>query len=251
MAKIKKIKLSPNAIRNLIILMFVVFLVGVVYQRTLNFFTRDPIFKIKEVMLEPSLVFIKSDELLWAKGKNIFLVDIERIERKLRFQYPQIANLKVSRRFPDQILVSATKLNAFAQIYLKGNFFPVDSQQIVLSVSRRPFDNLPVIKGVRLQQAKIILGRTLKDEQISLAMEVINLFSKSFSRGQLRVNEIDTSNSTMIEVILSNNLKIIIDENNILDKIKMLGTLLAQNKINLKTVAYIDLRFPQPIVGHN
>ena len=251
MAKNKAIKLSPVVVRNLIVVFFAAFIMAVIYQRTMNFFTRDPMFTVKEVMLEPALVFMKSDELLWAKGKNIFLVDINRIERKLRFQYPQIAHLKVCRKFPDQIFVSATKLNAFVQLRIKDNFFAVDPQGIVLSVTKRPFEMLPLVKGIRLQQSKIILGRALKDEQLSLAVNVVNLFPKIFNRSQLRVSEIDISNSTKIEALLTNNLKIIIDENNIADKINMLRTLLVQNKIDLKTVAYIDLRFPQPIVGHN
>ncbi|MCK5081648.1 MAG: cell division protein FtsQ, partial [Candidatus Omnitrophica bacterium] len=59
----------------------------------------------------------------------------------------------------------------------------------------------------------------------------------------------NVENLSKIQFTLSNGLVIILDRNNIDRRIKVLGVVLSQGKLDMKQVKYVDLRFKEPIIG--
>jgi hypothetical protein len=56
-------------------------------------------------------------------------------------------------------------------------------------------------------------------------------------------------NLSKIFLELESGLMIIMDGQNLVDKVHMLNLLLSQKQINLQRVNYIDLRFKEPVMG--
>ena len=49
--------------------------------------------------------------------------------------------------------------------------------------------------------------------------------------------------------MLSSDLNIMIDKDGVNRKLKLLPLVLSQNKIDVKEIKYIDLRFQEPLIG--
>ena len=60
---------------------------------------------------------------------------------------------------------------------------------------------------------------------------------------------IHVDNLLKIYFHLSNGLQVIVDQERIDQKIKLLAFVLAQKKIDLEQTKYIDLRFKEPVLG--
>src|SRR3989338_794735 len=80
---------------------FVVFLcilLSVLFAlRMKQFFLESGYFRIKEIVIEPSLQMEESYELRHLIGKNIFTVNLHTVHRNIQFKYPQMSQLKIVR----------------------------------------------------------------------------------------------------------------------------------------------------------
>ncbi len=63
------------------------------------------------------------------------------------------------------------------------------------------------------------------------------------------IKDINIENLSKIQLTLSNQLDVIIDRDKVAQKIRVLGVILAQERLDLKEVKYVDLRFKEPIIG--
>ena len=63
------------------------------------------------------------------------------------------------------------------------------------------------------------------------------------------VMSLDMTNLSEIQCVLANQMKIILAEDKIQQKIMMLGFLMAQGAVKAETVNYVDLRFKEPIIS--
>ena len=83
----------------LVIGIFVLFISFFIFNKGSYLITHSELFKVKEIVRDPSLQFVQSRHLPKLVGRNIFDVDLESIQKQLEAQYPQIDNLKISRKF--------------------------------------------------------------------------------------------------------------------------------------------------------
>ncbi len=246
--KNKKPLLSFRLLRNLTLSIFVIFLILVLYQSIMRELKASRHFKIREIVCDPTLQFLKSSRLASLKGKSIFEVNLSALQKQLQNQYPEISQLKLSRRFPAQIRVSAQKRIPFATIEINHKNYTVDPEGIILSQSWR---DLPVITGLKPRREIIFPGQILKGYDLQSALKVLKAFKTNKYLSATQILRIDVESLSQIEVYIHipGELKILVDQNNIAQKIQMLSLLLSQAKLKLEDVHYIDLRFREPIIG--
>ncbi len=245
----KEPKLIFYLIRNLVLvtLVFVLFAIGIV--KLLQQFKGHDNFKIKGIVFAPTLQPIKSVQLNNLKGKSIFDVNLDQLQRQLQMQHPELAQLRVMKRFPDQIFVSARKRLPFAQIKIKGKDVTLDSEGVVLSMSIPPGKDLPVILTDGFENVPVFMGGQLKGTVIQTALTVIRIFRLNKYLSSYKIAQINVRHLSQIEFYLTDTLKVIIDQNSINYKLQMLSLILSKAKLNLEEVSYIDLRFKEPITG--
>jgi len=147
MPKRKKTKMFPLAVKISIIFISAVALTWFVSKKTVAVLESSDYFDVKIIVIDPSLQFINKRDLTKLKRKNIFKVDLKAVQRRLSSKYPQISDLKVIRRFPSQIYLTAKKRLPFAQMRVKEGTVILDDSGVVLSIKNKENSQLPLIQG--------------------------------------------------------------------------------------------------------
>lgn len=205
-------------------------------------------FKIKTVEIDRTLGFLDKRDFMSLNGRSILSVDVARFQRSLTGKYPQMAQVSITKEFPDKILVLARKRAPFAQVYIQNRTFLIDDQGIVLFGAPGKGEGFPLISGISANR-RITTGSVLGGENMLLAFNIIKEFQNNHSFSPYVVTKIDVDDLREINFHLSNGLKIIVDKTDIARKMDTLALVLSRNRLNAEQVKYIDLRFKDPILG--
>ncbi len=249
MAKKSKVDIPAVYIRNGIVLFFILIVGLWAYRNAEQFLQTAPLFRIKDVTSDANVQFLQAKVLSQIKGQNIFSVDLKKLHRNIRALYPQVYDLRVERRFPDTIYVDAKRRDAFAQILVKQNYLTIDDQGIVIFIDRKPVSSLPLIKNAKLDKLRITLGAKLSMPEVTTAIETIQAFKNNASLNKYPISDVDVGALSKTSFFIGSELQIILDQNDIDQKLDMLALLITQKKLNFREVKYIDLRFKEPVVG--
>ncbi|MCK5581184.1 MAG: cell division protein FtsQ/DivIB [Candidatus Omnitrophica bacterium] len=255
----RKRKLNQQKIKYIqtgIIGVFVVFVGFVLFNGMTKMISRSGFFIIREVEVAPSLAAVSSRHLNRLKGKNIFRVNLNELQKRIQSQYPYIDQLRVLRKFPDKIYVDAIRRDPFARIGIQGQDVLVDEKGIVLSVNpQAPFyreffaaDKVPGIVGIPAN-GNAVVGKAVLCREAREALRVLKVIKKNEYLRSYKVKSVDVTNLSEMVVHFRNGLKIILDRDKVTQKVKQLGILLSQGKLDLKATGYIDLRFKEPVLG--
>ena len=245
----KKIKLSPTALRKIAVSAIIILALAIFYEKIIYFSHHSDYFTVKEIWYESSLRFMETNEIMGIKGKNIFDVDLRKIERQLQFRYPQFSQLRVLKRFPNQILIVARQHLPFAQLQVEGQNVILDERGVVLSTVDSLDNRLPVIVGATSLKRRITTGMLLENADLQIALKIIRIFKTDKILSFHSISRMDISNLSQIFFYITDDLKVIIDQENIPHKLRILSLILAQTKLTPGGVKYIDLRFKEPILG--
>lgn len=248
MAKKKKLKIS-STVKYIFIGLIVIGIGWISVNRAIYAFSHVDYFKVRSVTIDSSLQFINKRDFKSLMGKNIFTVDLKAVQRKLNYRYPQAARLKVIKRFPNQISVLAKQRIPYAQLQIQDKIVVLDKEAVILSLEEKKDKNLPDIVGTKLNNPRLVLGMPLKSADIWLTLKIIKLFKANSSLDAYLIKGVNIENLSKISFTLSNRLDVIIDRDKIAQKIRVLGIVLAQDRLDLGDVKYIDLRFKEPIIG--
>ena len=255
-------------LRYFVVGILVLFLLAAAGQAVWTHLRNSHLFKIKTVVVSDSgMQFIKASRLVNLKGRNIFALDLKPLTDRLQAQYPEIAEIKLLKRFPDQIVVMTKKRTAFARARIRNKDITIDAQGVILSLdSSVSSPDLPWIAGIDLEKTWSVPGRQLQGQDIKTALALIKAFRLNKYLSVYKVLKIDVANLSQIEfytvfsknhgspfidgqISMTDTLKVIVDQNNIFEKIQMLSLMLSQAKLKLDEINYIDLRFKEPIIG--
>lgn len=218
------------------------------YTRIHQALTHSPYFEVKAVDIDASLSFINPRDLESVQGRNLFTVNLNDLQRRLAYKYPQVTQLKIVKRFPDRILILAKRRLPFAQAVVKNRTLTLDEKGVVLATGGTPQKELTLISGLPAQ-GSVSLGMPLRGEELRIALRIIAEFRAEPALAAHRLTKIDTANLLQIDCYLSSPLKVIIDRQDIGRKVKLLGLVLSQKDLDWERVKYIDLRFQEPIIG--
>ncbi len=272
MAKKDKNSFGWSVFRKAAFLGLVVLIGWGLFTQTRDWIRTSSYFRIREIYYDPSLEFLRSSSLLSLKGKNLYSLDLTLVQRQLQGRYPELTNLRLLKRFPDRLLVVAQKRVACAKLAVKNRQVTVDDLGSILSMSATDAA-LPLISGKNFSGLEPQLGATVKGQEFRTAMKIIKEFRNNADLENYNLARLSIENLSEINFFISKKLqevrdpllaqpalpktaefpregmKIIIDTDNIPDKINMLGIVLAQTKGQLEGVKYIDLRFKDALLG--
>jgi cell division septal protein FtsQ len=241
-------KVAVKILQYFMITVCAAFLIFTVWQATVNYMRTSPIFKVREVVSQQSLQFIRTRTLDRLIGQSIFDIDLAYIQRRLQAEYPQIDHLRIYRQFPNRIYIDAVRRDPFAVVLLKRQQLLVDKDGTVLSFSVPANTKLPLISGLNFEQLPAA-GKPVRHPELNLAISIIQAIRDNPKLESMPVVSLDLANLSDIQGVLANKLKIILAEDKVQQKIMMLGIVMSQGKIKLEEVNYIDLRFREPVIG--
>lgn len=240
---------DKKAVKGIMIGIVVIAAVVFTGDRVIWFFNNADVFKIKEVQKEPSLQYMQSDLIDRLPGRNIFSVDIRSLQRRFQMQFPEVDRLRVTRKFPDTIMLSARKREPFAILTNNEQDVLLDREGYILSLKNLPSSRYPLIAGYAGQN-NYILGRPLRDDKIQVALRIISAVGEQPSLTDWPLKQIDIGNLSQINLLLANDLKIILDRDRIPQKVKTLSVLMKQGNFDVKNINYIDLRLKDPVISY-
>jgi len=249
MVRKKQINILPLAVTKYFFVAVVVIGLSVfIYNRLYGLVINCGYFTVKTIIIEPSLRFIDRRDLEKLRGKSMFKVDLKETHRILARKYPQVSDLRIIRRFPNQIHIQARKRLPFVQFKVKNKTLTLDDQGIVLSSTSKQSQKLPFVLGA-YNEKQYSLGFPLPGREVQVALDVIKSFQDNQTLSSYRISEVDVENLSKIQFYLSNKLTVILDTDQIDHKMKILAVALSQGKIDPDKDKYIDLRFKDLIIG--
>ncbi len=250
MVKKSNIKIPTIAVIRLIVFLFIGIVLFWAYSSTVDFISKSDMFDVKTVLVDQSISFIDSQFLVGLKGQNIFSVDLNRIHKRISSQYPQISQLRIMKQLPDTIKVLAKKRDILLQIPMNNKFLIVDTEGVTMfyTATALPF---PIVRGIPLQRIKIVLGQGSSSKELNLVVDLLGLLKSHPHTSRLKVVSIEAGNLSKIELTVLPNIKIIIDQEDLAQKVDILEILLQNTKINWAHVKYMDIRFKEPIINES
>jgi len=245
--KKKKIPWALFKIFGIIVLSIVI---GIwIFRAVSKYLTDSSYFEVKSIVIDTSLPFIQKRDLRAIEGKNIFTIDLAKVQKKLLLQYPQVSELKIVKDFPNQITIKAVKRDPYAQILLPNKNVIIDDFARVLSVEENQVRHLPSFQGLPEKLGDISIGYPVRDLKISLGLNIVKAFRSHDSLREFGIDRIDLNNTSKVSLTLQNDLAVYLERDNLFRKTEILGVILNDPKVDLKDVKYIDLRFKEPIIG--
>ena len=183
-------------------------------------------------------------------GDNLLTVDLRALAETLHRQQPSLKAVRVVRRLPNTLRVEPIQRLPVAQVWL-DQWYPVDGQGFVLQEgSVEPDERL--IRLVGFERAKVPLrpGRENADDRLRLALRVLGVLRGVPPSIARRLTEADVSEPDQIRFLLDGKTEVRCgSEAELADH---LGRLQAALKAIAKQpfeVAYIDVRFQEPVIG--
>lgn len=224
------------------------FMVYVFTEQTVKLLKASPHFIIRQIEVDPTLKINVPPEVSYLIGKNIFNVNLRALHKKIVSQHPELAHLKISKKYPDKIYIMAKKRTVLAQARINGRLYALDQAGVVLKSGTEPEENLPLLLGVRVN-TKVSVGEMLKGPDIRAGLGIIKAFENDPKLAAFPLNSVDVQNTSKINLLVSEKLKVLMDTVDFQHKIRLLGFILSQPGFDWNTTKYIDLRFKEPILG--
>ncbi|MDP2043989.1 MAG: hypothetical protein Q8K15_02330 [Candidatus Omnitrophota bacterium] len=258
--KKQKFKLPIKIILILaIILLAIFFIIGYILQAL----TTSDFFVIKQVGVRNSGAAFD-----YLKGKDIFSLDLRLESQKALANCPDCRRVRFVRLLPNCIFVDFVKRLPVALAKFYKNF-AIDEQGVFFYSSPAIEESgLPVIYGLETKIFGPKPGIKYSRAEIDLALNIIKEFkaSKTFQGFTLKRIDVASVQSAGFFLLLPkqavdyarvnpraewSGFQVFIGENNIREKMMVLGGLVMQASGDWANIKYIDLRFKEPVIKLN
>ncbi|MDD2680381.1 MAG: cell division protein FtsQ/DivIB [Candidatus Omnitrophica bacterium] len=178
---------------------------------------------------------------------------------------PDCSRVRLARIIPNRIFVEFIKRRPIALIRLY-RYFAVDADGVIFSSSLQPQDSgLPVILGLETKIFGPKAGNRYDHKELSVALLILKEAGKNRLFRDYKIQKViiaGIDNITLqIPILRGQNtyanwrapdknefLEIKIGQGNIRDKVAIMAGLIDQEKHNLESIKYIDLRFREPVI---
>ncbi len=250
MPKKSGVNVSTIAVIRAIVFLFIGFVLFTAYVNAREYLLASPLFAVKDVMIDRSIQFIDLRSLNDLKGRNIFKIDLRKLQDEIAQRYPYMAQLRVVRQLPDRVLILAKKREALMQIFYKRKYLQLDTEGVAMYYTAQPAA-VPQVMGLPMEHHWLFLGGRTRGIQLAKVVDILNDFRGSAVLSRWRILSVQAGNLSKIDVQVGENMHVILDQDDTQDKIEMLQMLISSNKIDLNKVKYIDLRFKEPVIADN
>ena len=248
---------KPAAI-VLIILLASCFILGYIWR----ILTTAEYFRVRDIVSKEVL----SVDLSYLKGKNIFELNLPQEAANIIGGCPDCSRIRLARVLPDRIFVELIRRKpvAFIKLY---RYFAIDGDGFIFQSTLEP-DNaaLPVITGLETKIFGPKPGKRYASNELSAALLIIKEAAKSRLLNDYKIQKLIVGGIDNITVQIpiqrgyqvsytdwkapkeKEFLDVKFGQGNIRDKVVIMAGLINQERRNLGTIKYIDLRFNEPVI---
>jgi cell division septal protein FtsQ len=202
-----------------------------------KFFFKNPEYTLRRISFELDEILTRDEALAVTdlrEGVNIFSVDFAKVEVALR-EIPQVQDVRLVRKLPDQIDVSITARRPIAWVAARGETGDPSASEKSLLVDAggflmRPrhimpeYFHLPAIYGAKSDNVRD--GEPLPGEDLRLAVRLIETVARH-PNSLLHIRAIDVSRGYCLEVVNDANARILFGTGDFEEQLARLQQLLA------------------------
>lgn len=200
------------------------------------------IFELKQIDVDGNSKITKSDIIKIGDietGKNIFKYNLNDVEKNLLVN-PYIKYVKVSRKFPDKLVITIKENSEYAIIKEGASYIYIGENGLVLSEKKDIKNkNIPLVSGIEIKNKKLntkIKINSDKSNDIILAIDILKKNNMSRKIESIKINK----NKMYMKTDDNTNIVLKIDED-IEYNINRLKAILVDLKSNNKKGGNIDL----------
>lgn len=200
------------------------------------------IFELKQIDVDGNSKITKSDIIKIGDietGKNIFKYNLNDVEKKLLVN-PYIKYVKVSRKFPDKLVITIKENSEYAIIKEGASYIYIGENGLVLSEQKDINNkNIPLVSGIEIKNKKLntkIKINSDKSNDIILAIDTLKKNNMSRKIESIKINK----NKMYMKTDDNTNIVLKLDED-IEYNINRLKAILVDLKSNNKKGGNIDL----------
>ncbi|QEZ69906.1 FtsQ-type POTRA domain-containing protein [Paraclostridium bifermentans] len=200
------------------------------------------IFELKQIDVDGNSKITKSEIIKIGDietGKNIFKYNLNDVEKKLLVN-PYIKYVKVSRKFPDKLVITIKENSEYAIIKEGASYIYIGGNGLVLSEQKDIKNkNIPLVSGMEIKNKKLntkIKINSDKSNYIILAIDTLKKNNMSRKIESIKINK----NKMYMKTDDNTNIVLKIDED-IEYNINRLKVILVDLKSNNKKGGNIDL----------
>jgi len=239
--------LESRFIRYAVAFLLLVFIIFISARKIYWMFKSSSYFQIQKIISLSGEDFGEQKRFAYLKGKNVFEIDLEELQKQLKWAYPQAERVRALRRMPNAIAIELIERKPVASVYANRTTIVVDPKGFVVSKTLKD-KNLPLVLGVSGHVDNVLIGRAIPDKSLHVALLILRTFKKESMFSDVRLEKINVGNLSKIYCYLSNGIEIIVDQDDIVKKIKTLRMISSKANLKVDNVRYIDLRFKEPVI---
>lgn len=208
---------------------------------------RADAFRIAHVSFPPNVSFTLDEPIL---NTNLWDLDLQAFAAGLKRQQPWLKDVRVIRQLPNAIRIDVIPRLPVAQVRL-DHWYPVDREGFLLPQGNaEPADYLVRMSGVERGGTVLRVGKENTDARLQLALRVLQQWRKSAPPLARRLAEINVADPHALRFILDGGIEVRCGSEPELDtQLRRLATALKAIARQPLTVQYIDVRFPEPVIG--
>ncbi|WGX75876.1 FtsQ-type POTRA domain-containing protein [Paraclostridium bifermentans] len=200
------------------------------------------IFELKQINVDGNSKITKSDIIKIGDietGKNIFKYNLNDVEKKI-LGNPYIKYVKVSRKFPNKLVITIKENSEYAIIKEGASYIYIGENGLILSEQKDIKNkNIPLISGIEIKNKKLntkVKINSDKSNDIILAIDTLKKNNMSRKVESIKINK----NKMYMKTDDNTNIVLKIDED-IEYNINRLKAILVDLKSNNKKGGNIDL----------
>jgi len=171
-----KVKRKKSILKNRFFWLGILILI--VFIAIFYFLILSPVFKIKEIKISGNQKVLTTDientvqKVLSSEGKNIFILNTEKIKNEISFNFPQIGQVKVKKELPDGLIIAIEERKPVAVFCHNVNYFLTDKEGIIFEQIPEAMNDYLKIQNPSLNKDLKLGDRAVEEEQMAQILAI-------------------------------------------------------------------------------
>lgn len=178
-------------------------------------------------------------------GRNVWAVDLDALAADFSRQQPTLKRVRVTRELPNVLRIHAIRRVPLARVLL-GTWYGIDAEGVLVPLED---DGERLVRFSGFERA-LKTGQPNTDERLVVALRVLPRLRRHPALGARTLTELNVSDPAQIRFIMDGLTEIRCggedDLDGQLERLRATMRVLAAQQVG---ASYIDLRFPEPVVG--
>lgn len=246
-------KFRPLKLSMLCLLLF--FIIGALMNMS-SFLYGSSLFMTDKISLQDELSSMlrdahKADQIQLSRKVNIFQLDMDDMQGKLKEKFPRLDNLVLKRTLPNKLWLAAKARLPVAYLLAQNGAYLVDAEGIILSdipkEQKGALVDYPVFISRHAISGKAARARRLQDEGVQRGLALLASLKEQGIFSKYRIMKFDITDARDIKFLVEPVGWIRAGDRDYDERVKRVARVLPE--LSSRQVKYIDLRFGDVVVG--